>query len=310
MSSPKSFSSLSDEFLGNVCRYLVPVPDPTKATLPGQKNDSGYWTVVLRRLFSAHTRFPVASSLLSLRLVSKRLSKVATPYAWERVDLKITKAASKSKAKPSRNSFSVLDFISSRSDIASYIKVLSLDLEGYIANEEEYSPEVGIPIEKLVRSLSSLEAFNLCCAPHLSPEGVKVLLNKPTLRLLQISGGYGDEDQELQFKADEVDLTHLRAYCTNRFHGMDNIMDVAPDLKHVVLHHHQDLYSSGMDDMYGSVHVTYPWLKTVEQLEIADSSGDATIGISESFAVSDRKPTPLPIYFAAPTNAPLIQVQT
>ena len=71
-------------------------------------------------------------------------------------------------------------------------------------------------------------------------------------------------------------------------------------LKHVVLHHHQDLYSSGMDDMYGSVHVTYPWLKTVEQLEIADSSGDATIGISESFAVSDWKPTPPPIYFAAP----------
>ena len=86
----------------------------------------------------------------------------------------------------------------------------------------------------------------------------------------------------------------------DRFHGTDNIMDVAPDLKHVVLHHHQDLYSSGMDDMYGSVHVTYPWLKTVEQLEIADSSGDATIGISESFAVSDRKPTLLPIYFAAP----------
>lgn len=39
------------------------------------------------QLFSS--RFPVAYHLLSLRLVSKRLYRIATPYTWETVDTKI-----------------------------------------------------------------------------------------------------------------------------------------------------------------------------------------------------------------------------
>ena len=91
-------------------------------------------------------------------------------------------------------------------------------------------------------------------------------------------------DNETPFDIRGVDLTKLQAYSTEWF-GRDPVLKAAPNLKEVAvstnssrIQYHTPGYAWQTFD--------YPWLRTVEALEIVDSGGWAAFELSMSFKVS------------------------
>ena len=207
MSSTKTLNCLPDELICSICHYLGPVPEFLKTT----RAELGHATC---QLFSS--RFPIPNHLLPLRLVSKRLNRIATPYTWRIMDSdeKVTRKASATDNKRSRNSFHVLSFLS-RKDIAPLIQVLQLDVVDYqIFYYETASPTSMDFIQKLLLSLHSLRAINISFLEMTWP----LQLSFPGIGLLFLRittcARTSTFDNDFPFNVRGVGPTKLQAYCT------------------------------------------------------------------------------------------------
>ena len=138
-------------------------------------------------------------------------------------------------------------------------------------------------IQKLLLSLHSLRAINIAFLEMAGP----LQLSFPGIGLLFLSittcARTSTFDNDFPFNVRGVDPTKLQAYCTEWL-GRDPVLKVAPNLKQVAVSTKSSWIQRRTTGYTGQT-FDYPWLKTVEALEIVDLGGWAALQLSSSFKV-------------------------
>lgn len=123
------------------------------------------------------------STFLSLRAVSRQFNRVASPHAWNTVDLQVSDWDY--SAPPSRDSIGALEFFASHPEITSLIRTLCIRRGTHLRdthNDLELL-RASRSLEGLLRSISSLISLYKSLLP-LSDSTLQLLYSQPSLRLL------------------------------------------------------------------------------------------------------------------------------
>ncbi|KAL5504896.1 hypothetical protein ACEPAH_7559 [Sanghuangporus vaninii] len=288
-----SLDALPDELVDCICRYTREIPAlPTYET-----RSTWFWEPSSRYLLEM--RFPQASSVVALRLVCKRLNRVATPYLWETLDIQLrhqvvkdegclSRSNSKirrldpSSIRRSRNSTHILEYVASNPEIAAMVRVLCLRVSGYTfaaLARGESEGDLEKLIERLLTQTKALTAFCIDKADLLTPLATSKLLVCRSLRLVDLrTVGFRGEGLQM-FSGEELPV--LEHFGLSVFNLAYKSLKLPRNLKRVSLH---------CDSMSTFVREEAPILdeqicpETIEELAIFDKHGDVALFVSKHFA--------------------------
>lgn len=168
-----AISSLPDETLDAIFRHAHTRPECYDSVFDGEK-------------------LPVPTAHLALRLVSRRLSRIATPHAWQTVYLRTS--SKNYHEHGSRRSFRAYDFFSSNPQIARLVLFLVLNPVNYLygTNDEETDglvlERISSSIDRLIRATTSLVIFGIEDLYFMSPGSIRHLLSSPSIQLIMSPG--------------------------------------------------------------------------------------------------------------------------
>ncbi|EJD08499.1 uncharacterized protein FOMMEDRAFT_151361 [Fomitiporia mediterranea MF3/22] len=287
LTSTSYFDFLPDELIDYICRHARAVP-----ALPiYEKRSSWFWEPSSR--YMLEMRFLPPTDHVALRLVSKRLNRIATPYIWETLDVQLSHQveqasylrAAKSRGalgwKRSRKSVHILDYVASHPDLASMVRILCLRVSGYtftaLARGE---PENDLErcIERLLTATTGLTAFCIDKADLLTPLAVSRIKTYKTLRLLDLRT-VGFRGAGLRLLSEE-ELPNVEWFGLSVFNLAYKSLKLPKNLKRVSLH------CDSMSTFVRNEAVVLDSnisIGTIEELAIYDKHGDVALFMSRHF---------------------------
>lgn len=304
-----NFTGLPDETIALICQQCRQRPDSNSQDSLDNTIPRRFQRVTSRSLFSHSTtsKLPVPADALALRLVSKRLCRIATPYAWETLDLVLSESDTAyppcegvvRTKKRSRSSFDILVFLADNPEIASFIRVFRLDvspiftsrISSSVFGKETLDSSVKRHqcitnvIERFILSTRSLYAVHFSDLVHCSATAMRHLLALSSLRLISHTSSYTiiTEDSQRLKKSyfTGLDCSQLDAVFSYGHVGISTLLQMAPNLKHVVIEPSFYVQATSAKAL--------PWIKNVVELNVRDIGNAISQIISEKFMVCSLK---------------------
>lgn len=277
-----SFRNLPEETVDLICqnsreKFLADRDD----TL-----DDGFW----RTYVSIDRRLPVPSRLLALRQCSKLLRRIATPYAWESMDISCNawpQERARSVDKGSRNTAHACYFLSLHPELAKFIQVLWLDLRAPEGSDKETALEIQSAVEAFLRVCTSLKVFHIAGSCFLSMDAARILSSCASLRAI-IESDSDEHSSPWPVYAREYDFYHLEAYATQHVETLTNVLKLRCNLRRLMIYPLPSFYSLSEDYISPSDQppLDPSSLKGVEELAIYASDPAMLSYISRAFDVS------------------------
>lgn len=282
---------MPDEVTSIVCSYSKNEANPVSEGLTQLDACPDLYEAMI---FASEDRASVHTTLLSLRLVCKKLYRTATPYIWEVIDLQ-PKPHSPNKLVDrgrSRDSLGVLELIASRPDIARHVRTMRIRVDPYLESLYSKPVELGreeLRIEELIRAalsaIPALRTFDVDSDNVLFWSPFDLLLLSRSLRLFVDPDA--DDCYRLKSKQAVERLPPLlEAYKSHWSFRTMQLLAQQTTMKRLMI---RSLPTLGMDPNKRTeaelMKLDVSWASAIEELNLIDWTGDAAPSLTAIFQV-------------------------
>lgn len=222
---PILFRDIPDETLDMIFQYAKERPYPWNGDRV--EREGAFFSETL----------PVPTTLLSLRLVSKRCFKIATRYTWEMVDVyvKHTDPYVEQLEIRCRKTFSIIEFFVSNPHLARLIRILKLRLA---ALESKWSSAGLLHIQSTLKKFFRLTTSLTVCVIHGADVLTLAAPNLFSITSLRVFVDLTNGPTQAFTSLDGVrnlDLSHLEAIYANEPWAMPLLLSLPLTLKSLYL---------------------------------------------------------------------------
>lgn len=273
-----TFSVLPEETIDLICRY-----SRIRRDLVEREEDLIGSNVRMNRasLWSAAVLSegpPVQKTLLSLRLSSRLLYRIASPLVWETVDVRYLSPKTTDE-RPCRTHSGVMGFFASHPHICETIHVLSLSFPEWSSFESfmqhDSFRQISSDLERFLRVTIALRIFLISGVQFLSPSSARTLLSLPSLRVFVDSSRYPPAFDFGDFR--DMNLDHLDAFGSASMTRYSTFLDCPLKVKCMLI-------DEGLGRISWPESAKWDWLSTVEELFVSTTREDL-ISLSAQFLV-------------------------
>lgn len=241
-----------------------------------------------RRLFE--TEYKVPKDLLSIRLVSRRFRRLATPYIWERRQIFVgpdqdTKGF---RHGPTLDeSIETINRLCSRPDLMVHIKVLSLHFGPHFYMTASRNL-LRLSIERLIEFSPALCAFYLNKPYMLSPSAARTLLSRRSLQVLDIYD-WPPEENFSEKHLGQLNVSNVQALGLSRLDSLcdGDFVSKFTSLKSVYLRQFPGYYNMLTQEERP---INLHWVHTIRELNVNNSYAPTMHQIGRAYEVSSFSP--------------------